>query len=313
MQNSFEINKKIGRGVSLGNALEAPDEGEWGVKILPEYFKIIKDTGFSSVRIPIRWSAHVSDKNTFTINESFFLRIDSVVQQALENNLIVIINVHHFNELYFHPFKYERMFYVLWEQISTRYKNQSQNLLFEILNEPHYFLTKRIWNKILKNVIPLIRKENKERILLVGPAKWNNLEGLKALEIPKEFENIIITFHYYKPFIFTHQGGEWVKFSNLFLGKQWKGSAKEIQKIEKHFIKIKQWGIENNLPINLGEFGAYHKADIVSRIKWTTAVSEIAEKNGFSLIYWEFGAGFGIFDVNKNMWKNDLLSSIIKK
>ncbi|MBK7104879.1 MAG: glycoside hydrolase family 5 protein [Ignavibacteriae bacterium] len=311
MQKSFEINKKIGRGVSLGNALEAPNEGEWGLKILPEYFKIIKDAGFSSVRIPIRWSSHISNKNNFTIDENFFLRIDSIVQQALENDLIVIINVHHFRELYFHPYKYERMFYVLWEQISNRYKNYSQYLLFEVLNEPHYFLSKKIWNRILKNVIPLIRLDNKERVLLVGPAKWNNIEGLNKLEIPKEFENIIITFHYYKPFIFTHQGAEWVKFSNLFLGRTWSGSNSEIQKIEKHFSKVKEWGIKNNLPINLGEFGAYYKADFNSRILWTKAVSEIAIKNEFGLIYWEFGAGFGIYDILKNEWKKDLLSSII--
>ena len=37
MLKSFELNTKIARGVSLGNALEAPSEGEWGLKILPEY------------------------------------------------------------------------------------------------------------------------------------------------------------------------------------------------------------------------------------------------------------------------------------
>ncbi|HPU43798.1 MAG TPA: hypothetical protein PLS98_06260, partial [Dictyoglomaceae bacterium] len=46
------------RGVNMGNALEAPKEGEWGVVIKDEYFKLIKEAGFDHVRIPIKWSAH---------------------------------------------------------------------------------------------------------------------------------------------------------------------------------------------------------------------------------------------------------------
>ncbi|MBK8944565.1 MAG: glycoside hydrolase family 5 protein [Ignavibacteriae bacterium] len=311
MQKSIEINKKISRGISLGNALEAPNEGDWGVKILPEYFKFIKDAGFSSVRIPIRWSAHIYNQTTFEIKENFFARVDEVINQALQNNLIVIINIHHFNELYFHPFKFEEKFYLLWKQISEHYKNYPENLLFEILNEPHHFLTPRIWNNQIKKVVPVIRNKNRDRILLIGPAKWNNLEGLRKLEVPKEFKNIIITFHYYKPFVFTHQEAEWVRFSKFFKGKTWNATNKEIQKIKKHFNFISNWGNRNNFPINLGEFGAYHKADIESRIRWNKTVSDLAKTNGFSYIYWEFGAGFGVFDIPKNEWKRGLLNSII--
>jgi len=46
------------RGINIGNALEAPREGEWGVYIRDEYFRIIKEAGFDTVRIPIKWSAH---------------------------------------------------------------------------------------------------------------------------------------------------------------------------------------------------------------------------------------------------------------
>lgn len=30
----FALNARLGRGVNLGNALEAPGEGEWGVTLL---------------------------------------------------------------------------------------------------------------------------------------------------------------------------------------------------------------------------------------------------------------------------------------
>ncbi len=41
--SAAEMTKRLGRGVNLGNALDAPNEGEWGVKLQREHFKAIKD------------------------------------------------------------------------------------------------------------------------------------------------------------------------------------------------------------------------------------------------------------------------------
>src|SRR5574342_67423 len=58
--DAFAQNAKLGRGVNFGNALEAPNEGDWGVTLKSEYFDLIKNAGFNSVRLPISWSTHVS-------------------------------------------------------------------------------------------------------------------------------------------------------------------------------------------------------------------------------------------------------------
>lgn len=311
MSSVFEINKKIGRGINLGNALEAPHEGNWGLRIDTKYFKIIKEAGFSSVRIPIKWSAHSENTSPFTIHPKFFNRIDEVIKQALTSELIVIINIHHFTELFRSPHKYKNLFFVLWEQISERYKNYSDHLLFELLNEPSFRLTANKWNYFLAEVIPIIRKSNNERVILIGPSKWNNIEGLNKFKLPNQRENIIVTFHYYKPLRFTHQGAEWIWFSNMFLRTKWRNSKKQREKIDKHFKYVYNWSLKNQIPINLGEFGAYHKADLHSRKLWTNHIVRTAEKYNFSWIYWEFGAGFGVFDINTMEWNNQLLDQLI--
>lgn len=89
----------LGRGVNLGNALDAPQEGQWGVVIEDYFFDKIKEVGFQIVRIPIRWSAHTENIFPYRINESFFQRISHVINQALSRDLYVIINIHHFDEL----------------------------------------------------------------------------------------------------------------------------------------------------------------------------------------------------------------------
>src|SRR5262245_41919982 len=71
--------KLISRGVNFGNALEAPNEGEWGVSLKKEYFEAIAKAGFNSVRVPIRWSAHAEKEAPYTIDAKFFDRIDGVI------------------------------------------------------------------------------------------------------------------------------------------------------------------------------------------------------------------------------------------
>ena len=69
-KDAFYFNRLLGRGINMGNALEAPREGEWGVTLRDEYFQRIKEAGFHSVRIPIRWSAHAKPAVPFTIDDA---------------------------------------------------------------------------------------------------------------------------------------------------------------------------------------------------------------------------------------------------
>ena len=143
----FEQNELLGRGINLGNALEAPNEGDWGIFLQEEYFNIIKDAGFSSVRIPIRWSAHTTVDSPFVINPAFFDRIDWTIEQSLKAGLAVVINIHHFEEIFSDPYANKKKFLEIWRQIADRYKSHSSDLFFEVLNEPHYQLTEIIWNE----------------------------------------------------------------------------------------------------------------------------------------------------------------------
>ena len=106
MSSFAELNLK--RGINMGNALEAPDEGAWGVSIEPEYFKIIKDAGFDYVRVPIKWSAHTSDKAPYKIDVKFMKRIKEVVDLAYKNKLKVLFP--NFNIAIFCPLENKKTF-----------------------------------------------------------------------------------------------------------------------------------------------------------------------------------------------------------
>ena len=78
-----------------------------------------------------------------------------------------------------------------------------------------------------------------------------------------------------------------------------------------HFDAINSWAATNNVPVYLGEFGAYSKADIDSRERWTAFVAREAERRNFSWAYWEFCSGFGAYDSVGKKWNEQLLRALL--
>jgi endoglucanase len=309
----FEINKKLGKGINMGNMFEAPSETAWGNPFKDDYFQRISSLGFKHVRIPIRWD--VPDRALqvapYTINPDFLKRIKSVIDLALKENLLVIINMHHHEDLFLNPEANNAEFLSQWAQISTYFKDYNERLLFEVLNEPNSNLTSAKWNLFFAEALTTIRKTNPTRAVLLGTSNWGGLNGVSALKIPKD-ENLILTIHYYEPFNFTHQGAEWVSGTEPWLGTKWENTNLERNEIIGQFEYAKTFASENKLPIHIGEFGSYGKADLASRIKWSNFLARWFENQGFSWAYWEFSAGFGIYDPNKNTYLTALVDALIK-
>jgi endoglucanase len=309
--DAYRMKERMARGVNLGNALEAPYEGSWGVIIQDDFFPLIKNAGFNTIRVPIRWNAHAAEKSPYTIDPAFFERVDRVVKLALENGLIVILDFHHYLELMETPSVHKERFLAIWQQIAEHYQDYSDDVIFEILNEPNGAFGTKDWNEYAQAAITTIRASNPQRILIVGPGNWNAIPMLHELQLPALERRIIVTVHYYLPFKFTHQGADWAEGSDAWMGTKWSGSQAEKDTIRRDFTIAARWSEENSRPIFLGEFGAYSKADIDSRALWTAYVSRTAEELGFAWAYWEFCAGFGVYDSSMRAWNEPILKALI--
>lgn len=295
---AFRMNERLGRGINMGNAFEAPSETEWGNPWKPEYFGIMSELGFSHVRVPVRWEPANRSLATppYTISETFLERIKEVIDTALKNKLHVIINMHHHEALIADPRGQKERFLSQWSQIGEYFKSYPDSLLFEILNEPNGNLTTGLWNEFLTDALSEIRKSNPARTVLVGTAEWGGIGGLSSLQLPSD-ENIITTVHYYNPFEFTHQGADWSDSDmDIWLGTKWRDTEAERQAVVNDFKAAKTFSEQNKVPVHVGEFGSYEKADMESREKWTTYLARYLESEGYSWAYWEFSAGFGIYN-----------------
>ena len=304
---------QIGHGVNLGNMLEAPREGAWGQSVQSDYFPIIRQAGFTLIRVPIRWAAHVSPAPDFTVDPAFFSRVDWVVAQAGQNNLQIILDYHNDDALMKDPDANADRFVAIWKQIVEHYSNEPATVLFELLNEPNGKLDGPRWNALLARTLTVVRVSNPTRTIVIGPVRWNSIGALPQLTLPVNDRNLLVTVHFYDPMTFTHQGAGWIKGSEKWMGNTWLGTDAEKQAITQAFDKAAAWGMANQRPVYLGEFGAYSKGDLDSRARWTAFVARAAESHGFPWTYWEFCSGFGVYDPMVRTWRQPLLDALLPK
>jgi endoglucanase len=93
--NRFNVN----RCINLGNDLDAPSTGEWNHIIEQSSVQQAAAAGFDTVRIPVRWHNRTGSGPDYVISEVFFNRVSEVIHWALDEDLNVILDVHHFEDL----------------------------------------------------------------------------------------------------------------------------------------------------------------------------------------------------------------------
>lgn len=279
------LNRTLGRGINLGTIFDNPvTEWEDG------FLDLVKNAGFDHIRLPIRWDDQERSlkEDPYNIDESFILEIQRVVDLAISKGLPVIINMHNYNPLYEKPEEEEARFLNMWGQIAEYFQHYDPSwLLFEPLNEPQDKLTPDKWNDLLVKALAKIREKNPNRAVLIGTADWGGIGELENLELPVD-PNLILTIHYYEPFNFTHQGQEWME-NPLPAGVTWNDTQDERDAVNEHFARIESYRKDhNNIPVHIGEFGAFYPSDIDSRVLWATYVSNKTRLSGYSFSYWDF-------------------------
>jgi endoglucanase len=316
------------RGINFGDAMDAPNEGEWGYTISSTDFSAVKAAGFDHVRVPMRFSNHVEPSPPYKVQGHFFRRVDWVIDRALSNDLGVIIDLHHFQELMKAPRAYTERLVSIWRQIATRYRGLPPAVVYEILNEPTDNMTADLWNPILARVIAEIRAIDPDRTLIVEGVHWASAKDLRdTLRLPAGDQHLVASFHMYAPMYFTHQGFSWMPPQYGTRGVVFPGpppqpvapsaAAEAFPESQDFFARYNSEPADTNpggpaaiieqmemakafadrtgMRIYLGEFGAGINADIASRARWARVARTEAEKRGFGWGYWDFCRNFAAF------------------
>lgn len=302
------------KGLNIDRPLDLPlvnwMSGE-PITLYKEHFKMIRKAGFDFVRIPINPEPRTAAEVPYLIDDAYLKRMDWVLRTALGSGLAVVLDMHRYEKLMTDPVGEKARFLAMWSQLSARYAKFSQKLMFELLNEPNHLMPAEAWNQLLAETLQVIRVKNKSRYVIVGPVYWNAIDQLENLQLPAGDRRLIVTFHFYEPAPFTHQGASWIENADDWLGTGWSGTDIDKFRIADKLDKAVAWSRAHNRPLLLGEFGAYDKAVMDDRVRWTRFVREEVQKRNIPWAYWELWDGFGLFDRSTGMFRKPLLQSLL--
>jgi len=210
--------------------------------------------------------------------------------------------------------------------------------LYEILNEPHG-ITTQAWGEIQKQVINAIRSKDSRHIIVVGGSGYNSYMELKNLPLYND-QKLLYTFHFYDPFVFTHQGASWVSPSMeplagvpfpyeaasmpgipVSLRNTWIESTLLSYPSDGNISRIKQLidnaiNFRNSRGVNIfcGEFGVYiPNSDPDDRIYWYDVVCQYLEENNIPWTMWDYKGSFGLFNKGSDeIFEHDMNIGILK-
>jgi endoglucanase len=308
--DAFAQNRALGRGVNI-MGYDPIWHSMAQARFQEKYFRMLKEAGFSSVRINLTPFKHMNATNNWAISDSWYGVLDWAMNGARQQGLAVILDLHEYTTFASNPEANRQRFLSFWRQISARYQNAPDDVYFEVLNEPNGALTPALWNDYSSEALAIIREKNPTRGVIIGPAFWNSINHLAELKLPEQDRHLIVTVHYYTPMEFTHQGAPWSAAQRDKVGVDWAGTPEEVARIGSDFDKAAAWAKKNNRPVYLGEFGAYDKGAMDARVRWTSAVARAAEQHGWSWSYWQFDSDFILYDVKRDAWVEPILHALI--
>jgi endoglucanase len=321
------------RGINLGNGLDAPTEGAWGVRLKPEHFAMAKAAGLDHVRLPVRFSAHAAADAPYTIEEALFKRVDWALEQAAAHGLAIVIDLHHYEELMKNPGENADRLVAMWRQIALRYKAQPATVAFELINEPCDELKSAELNPITAKALAAVRASNPTRTVFVDSYFWAAADRLKELELPQD-PNLVPSFHMYQPILFTHQGMPWMGpefqtrglvfpgppaepvtpvpaaqstawVSSWFTGYNTRAVAENSngpEAIFDYFEIVEDYITSSHRRVYMGEFGVAETADPKSRENWLRIVTHEAERRHIGWALWDDGGKFKAMNVADGSW-----------
>jgi len=307
-------------------------------KYTEQDFIDVKSLGADVVRLPIRFHDYLMDDDKYTINKGLFVFLDIIVDWAVKHDIYLILDNHSFHSIEATDEEIEDILIPVWKQLAKHFKDRSDRLIYEILNEPHG-IDDKLWNKIQGNVIKAIRKIDKEHYIIVGGTNYNSIEKMTKLPVYND-SNLIYTFHFYDPHIFTHQGAMWNKpslaplenlpfpldkkklpvvhetFKGTWVEESLKGysEASKYSNLSETLNKAYAFSKERNVPVFCGEFGVFMlQSPKNSRVKWYRFVCDELGMRNIPWTCWDYFGGFGIFKTQeRGKFPEDLNSYIIK-
>ena len=333
-------------GVNLGgwiSQFKVYDEKHFAEFIVEDDIKNISEFGFDHVRVPVDYM--VLEDEEGNLKESGFQYLENCRLWCKKYNLKMLIDLHEAYGYTFDPMKktdkrkffldsdLQARFFKLWTEILNRFKDHTDMVAFEPLNEvvPEDDEIINAWNGILTKYIALVRSIASDAYIVVGGVCYNSVKSVPWLDVPVD-DHVVYNFHCYEPLMFTHQGAHWIDVmprdfridypktlkeyqeASSILPKEMAGAIFEegISEIGPKFFEdlfapaIKK-ATKDDVPMYCGEYGVIDLADKEAALRWIRDIHITFHKYGIGSALWNYKSmDYGISDAENVVIKNGL-------
>jgi endoglucanase len=279
--------------------------------------------GFDHLRIPID-EEQMWNQSGQPEAEAFAL-LNQALDWCAEYKLNAIVDLHilrshHFNErerpLWTKP-EAQEQFFRCWRELSEALQNRPlDTVAYELMNEP-VADNPEDWNKLVGRAVAVIRAKEPRRVILIGSNKWQSPDTFDQLKVPENDPNILLSFHFYEPFLLTHHTASWTTIGGYKGPVKYPGQtvneadlagvsdslAQEIRRrngkwdrarIMARLSKPLALARRTGLPLYCGEWGCLPAVPRESRLAWYRDMVSVLTEKGIGWATWDYKGGFGL-------------------
>lgn len=295
-----------------------------------EQFVQMRAIGLTFVRLPIDPYFLLNRADPDHLYPNRLREVDEALDRVLAADLAVIVDLHNFvpdaegldvgarletDDAFVE--EYLRFTRAFARHLSAR---DPDRVFLEVLNEPVFESNPTRWQEILPRLVAAARDGAPHMTLIVSGTAYANISGLIQLT-PLDDPNILYNFHFYEPFLFTHQGATWawhvvqplrdvpypsdpdrvrpiadnyegeIRAELLAYGRERWDKTKLMQILQPAL----DWAQQHGLTLICTEFGAYRPyAPPQDRAQWLEDVRQLFESHNIGWAMWEYDLGFGL-------------------
>jgi aryl-phospho-beta-D-glucosidase BglC (GH1 family) len=322
----------------LSRGMNVPSWFNWGPDDPAEILKLfptaqlegLQRMGFDYVRVPVNLWLLLDRENPDVPRPAAMAALHTVIERILATGLAVTVDLHTVDEgkenlawgkMLERDDAFVDVYVKFWRGFASELsRHDPERTFLELMNEPEFWKTPERWTKQIQPRIAAAAREGAPRHTIIATAPRNSWPVSLVDMEPLPDPNVVYTFHYYDPFVFTHQGFKGGTLEEV-VGLRYPADMGTIyamldkvtaeqrfklvkygleqwdrRNIERDIATVVEWRDRYGVRVICNEFGVIRNtAPRADRIVWFRDVRMVFEDAGIGWAMWEYGGWFGLF------------------
>ncbi|MCL2356216.1 MAG: glycoside hydrolase family 5 protein [Defluviitaleaceae bacterium] len=306
VRTGWNLGNHLDARTARGQTVEQMETAWTNTVVTPQMVNSVYASGINGIRIPITWQKAID--NDFNIRADWMARVHEVVGYAVANDMYIMINTHHDDEIFRLHDRYmaesRRAVTTLWTQIANEFIDYNERLVFQGFNEPRTRNSPAEWsggtpeerrnlnelNQLFVDTVRATGGNNAQRVLIVPTyAASGTAAAINDLVVPTDTvpDRIIVSVHSYSPWLFALQIGP-------DSTDRWDANnSGDTNPIRSYIDRAYNAFVRNGIPVVFSETGAVNRDNNAARIAWTEFYWGHAHSRGIPAFWWD-NANYGV-------------------